>query len=181
MKLLLQLCIFSLIFVVFACQNDVNNASNDSNAENTENSASAESSSSSDSNTSANGHTAATNSDEKPEPAALVAPPIPLKPEQKEGEIALQEYTCMGNEPNWNIQIKPSGITWFLMGAPKITFPYKRPTDKGDAVVFQSASEMNNITITIRKEACQDSMADVVHPFTSEVKVDGTTFRGCAR
>lgn len=183
MKTIFRLSILGIFICFLACQSDTSNSNTESSTDTAENTA--ETSTESGANEEPQfqritGSGTEGESEEKKQ-AEMKMPEIPLTPAAKAGETAFQEYTCMGNEPNWNIQIKPSGITWFLMGESRVQFPYKRPIEEGNAIVFNSEKENRSISIKIMKERCQDTMADVVHPFTSEITVDGRVFKGCAQ
>ncbi|MDF1865157.1 MAG: hypothetical protein P1U70_10000 [Saprospiraceae bacterium] len=183
MNIIFRLSILGFLISFFACQSDVSDNSTTTSPESTQ---------APDANTSND------DADTKPKFKMITGPDavseeapkkeikslaveIPLTPDKKEGVSAFQEYTCMGNEPNWNIQIKPSGITWFLMGESRVNFPYKKPVEEGNSIVFQSKNDSGSITIKISKDQCPDSMADVMHPFTSEINVNGTIYKGCAQ
>lgn len=122
---------------------------------------------------------AAAEADKKPVPVEAIS----LKPEEKSGVTAFQEYTGTGNEPNWNLQIKPSGIVWFLMGQERETFPYRKPKDDGDAIIFTTeiSEEEKGLRIRISKETCSDTMSDEVFPFKCEVNYFGRDYTGCAK
>ena len=65
-------------------------------------------------------------------------------------------------------------------------FPYAIPrvSSTGVDLTFgplKSDSGEHEIEIRIRKENCQDTMADIVHPMRATVILDGEALSGCAR
>ena len=180
MKILFRLSILGIFISFLACQSESGNSNTETN-----NGTTAEASADGDATNPADtakhkkfNILTGPNADKPAKPAKTLDADVPLTPSSS---TAHQEYTCMGNEPNWNLQIKTNGIVWFRMGEPKINFPYRKPVNNGDYITIESENQFNKISITISKEHCQDSMADLVHPFTSSVTIDGKSYQGCAK
>ncbi len=95
---------------------------------------------------------------------------------------------AMGNEPFWHVDLsEDDGLVYSRLGEESITFPYAAPEMTGEAPVayaygpIADATGAHTIQLIIVDEPCQDTMADLVHPMTSIVTLDGEELRGCAR
>jgi uncharacterized membrane protein len=96
----------------------------------------------------------------------------------------LAEFTALGNEPFWSLDIIPAEkwiilkdmstekTFYFIYQPAKInvnTYLYELANDKGE-----------RIKITIREKECSDGMSDRQYIYSSEVIINGRTLKGCA-
>lgn len=94
---------------------------------------------------------------------------------------------AFGNEPFWTVEISPErGIVYARLGEPEVAFPFVAPerSDAGSVRVYgpvEDGTECHRIRMRVLERECRDTMADVVHPLTATVTIDGETLKGCAR
>lgn len=95
------------------------------------------------------------------------------------------DYWCMGNEPFWQIQIseKENLIDFYDPMIPKFYhFIFSKAEINGVATIYNAEDKANNnkIKITITKENCSDGMSERRYNYSSEVVLNGKTYKGCA-
>lgn len=95
------------------------------------------------------------------------------------------DYRALGQEPAWQLEI--SADEGFLLvteyGANRVEFPYAEPEVNQAQRTTRYASQLggNNINITIKGEACSDSMSGEAFSSRVEVGWQGKTLLGCGR
>jgi len=96
--------------------------------------------------------------------------------------IETRNFICRGNEPFWNVEISPQGgILYHRMDEGKTQFPYTKPEQQEDVLIYESVTESGtSIIVTIRQSACMDSMSGKEYAFESTVEIKGETLQGCA-
>lgn len=95
------------------------------------------------------------------------------------------DFWCMGNEPFWRVQVseKENLIDFFNpMEAKYYHFVYAKPEEKGKSKVYTSenSADGHKIKVTITTGNCSDGMSEREYSYSSEVVLDGTTYKGCA-
>jgi len=91
------------------------------------------------------------------------------------------EFTCVGNEPFWNIEIATSGIVYTSMGEDPVVYPYNSPEKRGAYTIYTSKHKKSTIKITIIEKTCNDTMSDERFSYITKVELDGKKLSGCAR
>ena len=95
------------------------------------------------------------------------------------------DYWCMGNEPFWQIQIseKENLIDFYDPMIPK-TYHFnfsKAKMEEGKTIYTdEDKASGNSILITISNEKCSDGMSERKNNYSSEVFLNGKTYKGCA-
>jgi uncharacterized membrane protein len=94
------------------------------------------------------------------------------------------EFRASGNEPGWTLDILAERLVFAGdYGTRRVTTP--RPAAQTDPTssetVYRADTEAHRLTVRIRPAPCADSMSGERHPFSVEVELDGTTYRGCGR
>lgn len=88
-------------------------------------------------------------------------------------------YRARGNEPFWSLESRPSGVTFTLVGAPKVSAPPATiETTKGGRRLTTSSSA-GTITAVVLAKVCADSMTGMPYPDTVTVSVGKKTYSGC--
>lgn len=94
------------------------------------------------------------------------------------------EFTCLGNEPFWSLDIIPAEKIIALkdVGQEKtFAFPYKSPKVQGKVWSYEILNERkDNLEIVITQEACSDGMSDRKYNYSALVKINGRELKGCA-
>jgi uncharacterized membrane protein len=96
-------------------------------------------------------------------------------------------FYCSGTEPFWSLNICKSPAGMFFKnwsGEKSATYELNTPVIKDDKEWTYSGKNVKDptqaITVTIRTAPCNDGMSDMKFNYEASVKVNGTTFRGCA-
>jgi uncharacterized membrane protein len=95
------------------------------------------------------------------------------------------DYRALGQEPAWQLEI--SADEGFLLiteyGANRVEFPYSEPEVNQAQRTTRYASQLgdNSINITIKGEACSDSMSGEIFNSRVDVGWQGKTLFGCGR
>ena len=96
------------------------------------------------------------------------------------------DFWAFGNEPNWSLQIsKKEGIIELqdIAADKSYSFFWNEPKTDSGFVVYSSFNTIRkySIDIKIRKEKCNDTMADIEYEYfvTAEI-TGGKKFTGCA-
>jgi uncharacterized membrane protein len=97
---------------------------------------------------------------------------------------SIRTYRCGGTEPFWSAVVDSSGITWHQMGENPIKYPYTAPTKEGENTIFETTltaeGKKSTLKLKISAGPCSDGMSDIKYPYTSEIIVDGSVYKGCA-
>ena len=90
-------------------------------------------------------------------------------------------WRAIGTEPFWGLDIDSTGLrfrtTEDTMG---IRWPPLTPMVTGDTVRWVGETERAAVDARIWGARCSDGMSDRVWPYTAVVRIDSTTYRGCA-
>jgi uncharacterized membrane protein len=88
---------------------------------------------------------------------------------------------AIGTEPFWGLDVDSTGLRFTTpddtMG---IRWPPLTPTVRGDTVRWAGETERAAVDARIWTARCSDGMSDLVWPYAAVVRIDGTTYRGCA-
>jgi len=103
-------------------------------------------------------------------------------------DCAPYEFWCSGTEPFWSLQISQSEGGIFLKNMAEesgTAYVWAAPETNGSTswtyrATPQAGSAGGPIQVTIRKQPCNDGMSDLRFDYSSEVKLNGQTLRGCA-
>jgi len=96
------------------------------------------------------------------------------------------DYWCLGNEPNWSLQIsKEENI--FELSLPfegkSYYFNYNEPKEEDGMIKYFGYNNIQRTTlnISIKKENCSDTMSDKIYEYSVKIILnDKTNFSGCA-
>ena len=90
-------------------------------------------------------------------------------------------WRAIGTEPFWGLDIDSTGLRFRTpedtMG---IRWPPLTPMVRGDTVRWVGETERAAVDARIWGARCSDGMSDRVWPYTAVVRIDSTTYRGCA-
>jgi len=88
---------------------------------------------------------------------------------------------ALGNEPFWAVDVDSAGLRFITPDDTSgIRFPSSVPTSAGDTAIWMAENERTAIEVRIWRERCSDGMSDQIWPYTAQVRIHGTTYRGCA-
>src|ERR1044071_4582609 len=87
-------------------------------------------------------------------------------------------FRALGTEPFWNLDIDSAGMRFRTPeDTAGIRFPAIVPRITGDTMHWQSPAA---IDVRLWPSRCSDGMSDREWAYTAIVRVNGTTYRGCA-
>jgi uncharacterized membrane protein len=88
---------------------------------------------------------------------------------------------AIGTEPFWGLDIDSTGLRFTTpedrLG---IRWPPLTPMVKGDTARWAGETDRAAVDARIWPARCSDGMSDRVWPYTAVVRIDSTTYRGCA-
>ncbi|MGH9203375.1 MAG: COG3650 family protein [Vicinamibacterales bacterium] len=88
---------------------------------------------------------------------------------------------ALGTEPFWALDIDSASLRFTTPDDQRgIHFPPIAPSVAGDTVAWVGETERAAFDVRIWREQCSDGMSDRVYPYSARVRVDGTTYKGCA-
>ena len=88
---------------------------------------------------------------------------------------------ALGTEPFWAFDIDSASLRFTTPDNQEgIHFPPVAQTVDADTMVWAGATERAAFVVRIWREQCSDGMSDRVYPYAARVRVDTTTYRGCA-
>ena len=109
------------------------------------------------------------------------APPLASAADTSE-TAAASAWRAIGTEPFWGLDIDSTGLRFTTpddtMG---IRWPPLTPMVMGDTVRWVGETERAAVDARVWPAGCSDGMSDRDWPYTAVARVDGTTYRGCAR
>lgn len=87
----------------------------------------------------------------------------------------------LGNEPFWALDIDSSGLRFITPDDTSgIRFPPSTPSASADTTVWTGATERAAFDVRVWRAQCSDGMSDRIYPYTARVRIDSTTYNGCA-
>ena len=90
-------------------------------------------------------------------------------------------YRAFGNEPFWSVTIDSRGLRF---SSPEdsagVSFPAVEPVANGDTLRWTSKNEKGSIAVLIWRGTCSDGMSDKTWSHASNVKLNDTSYVGCA-
>lgn len=115
----------------------------------------------------------------------LVDEVIAAEQKNEKNTCLAYDYWCMGNEPFWRVQVSENEnlIDFFNpMEAKYYHFTYSKLEDKGKSKVYISENNQDGhkIKVIITTGKCSDGMSEREYAFSSEVILDGVSYKGCA-
>ncbi|MBS1517744.1 MAG: hypothetical protein JSS91_06625 [Bacteroidetes bacterium] len=96
------------------------------------------------------------------------------------------EFWCLGNEPNWSLEIsKEENIIQLTLPSDNKSyyFFYSEPKEEDGMIKYFGYNNIQRTTINIslRKESCSDNMSDRKYDYSVQVDLNGKNqYRGCA-
>lgn len=88
---------------------------------------------------------------------------------------------ALGTEPFWAFDIDSASLRFTTPDDPRgIHFPPIAPRITGDTAVWVGETERAAFDVRIWREQCSDGMSDRVYRYAARVRIDTTTYRGCA-
>lgn len=92
-----------------------------------------------------------------------------------------RSFHVVGNEPFWSLEITAGGLRF---RTPEDTsgarFPAATRSAAGDTLTWNAAAGGRTIDARLWPATCSDGMSDREWTHTAVVRVDTTTYRGCA-
>jgi uncharacterized membrane protein len=102
-------------------------------------------------------------------PGVLSVLPIPLP------------IRALGTEPFWAMDVDSSGLHFTTPdNQAGIHFPPVAGTLAGDTTAWSGEADRVAVEVRVWREQCSDGMSDRVYPYTARVRVDTTSYQGCA-
>ena len=90
-------------------------------------------------------------------------------------------YRAHGNEPFWNVTIDGNGMRFTSPeDSTGVMFPSVEPATSGDTLRWTSKSDKGRIVVIIWPDSCNDGMSDQTYSHASAVKLNETSYQGCA-
>ena len=91
------------------------------------------------------------------------------------------EWRALGTEPFWALDIESTGLRFRTPDdTVGIRWPPLTPVVEGDTMRLAGETERASVEVRIWPAQCSDGMSDRVWPYEAVVRVEGTTYRGCA-
>jgi len=96
------------------------------------------------------------------------------------------DYWCLGNEPNWSLQISKEENIFELtlpFEGKSYYFNYNEPKEEDGMIKYFGYNNIQRTTlnISIKKENCSDTMSDKIYEYSVKIILnDKTNFSGCA-
>ena len=88
---------------------------------------------------------------------------------------------ALGTEPFWALEIDSASLRFSTPDDQRgIHFPTIAPTVAGDTAAWVGETERAVFDVRIWREQCSDGMSDRVYTYSARVRVDTSTYRGCA-
>lgn len=96
----------------------------------------------------------------------VVAPELPL--------------TARGQEPGWHLRIDEEAIVLRAQyGEQQLDFPPASPQISVAGFRYETETEDHRLTVLVDRQACSDTMADLVYPYRFRYTLDGVAELGC--
>lgn len=96
-------------------------------------------------------------------------------------DTAVATFHVVGNEPFWALEITATGLRF---RTPEDTagafFPRAAPSAAGDTLTWSAVAGSRTIEARLWPSECSDGMSDRVWSHRATVRVDTTTYQGCA-
>jgi len=94
---------------------------------------------------------------------------------------SMTTYRAFGNEPFWSVTIDSNGLRFISPeDSAGVSFPAVEPVANGDTLRWTSKSEKGGILVLIWRGSCSDGMSDKTWSHASAVKLNETSYVGCA-
>ncbi len=94
------------------------------------------------------------------------------------------DFVASGNEPFWEIEIRPGAIVFRSPELPKgRSYPYSALRTAQGTIVYATKLEkpkVSTLAVTIGPGRCVDSMSEEIRSFKAHVELDGKKLEGCA-
>jgi uncharacterized membrane protein len=117
--------------------------------------------------------------DEPAAPGEAAAPPAPGAASTEDGPAA---FRAIGQEPGWILDIGPGEQMVFRYdyGQERVVTPVPEPEQTAaGGTVYQASTEVHDLRVEIRDEACEDAMSGRPYPATVRVTLNRATYTGC--
>lgn len=113
--------------------------------------------------------------------AALALTACGAPAEEAVVEEKLGDYSALGTEPGWAVEIKDEKIAFTSQNGKDFTLPVERMKKTASGWEVRGFSDTNNININITSgEQCSDGMSDRSYADTVKVQASDTgTLNGC--
>lgn len=97
------------------------------------------------------------------------------------GAATTMAYRAFGNEPFWSVTIDSNGLRFISPeDSAGVSFPAVEPVANGDTLRWTSKNEKGGILVLIWPGSCSDGMSDKTWSHSSAVKLNETSYVGCA-
>ncbi|NDY95526.1 META domain-containing protein [Wenzhouxiangella limi] len=89
-------------------------------------------------------------------------------------------FTARGQEPGWHLRIDEEAIVLRAhYGEQDLTFPPAPAQISAADFRYETESEDHRLTVLVDRQACSDTMADLVYPYRVRYTLDGVAELGC--
>ncbi|MFP4275866.1 MAG: META domain-containing protein [Wenzhouxiangella sp.] len=89
-------------------------------------------------------------------------------------------FVARGQEPGWSLRIESESIDLHAYyGEQHLSFPPVAAQISAAGFRYETENEAHRLTVLIDRQACADTMADLVYPYRVRYTLDGTAELGC--
>ncbi|HEU4555563.1 MAG TPA: copper resistance protein NlpE N-terminal domain-containing protein [Chitinophaga sp.] len=91
------------------------------------------------------------------------------------------DFLAAGTRPGWNLEIDhQKTISFHITNGDSLRVPMPRARPNTDTLkVYTAKTETAEFILTIRNAACMDDASGFMHPYSVEVQMKDSTYRGC--
>lgn len=90
-------------------------------------------------------------------------------------------YRAFGNEPFWSVTVSDEGLRFDSPAdSAGVRFPAVPPVASGDTLRWVSKSDRGSIDVRVWPGTCSDGMSDHLWTHASAVRLNETSYLGCA-
>lgn len=94
-------------------------------------------------------------------------------------------FRGVGNEPGWRLEIGPAHRVMFEDGYGSMRVVFESLSPRSDSppgiIVHESTSNSQQLKVTLRRQACADTMSDETFPYAVDIEINGVKRRGCGQ
>jgi len=103
----------------------------------------------------------------------------------EDAKLSGVDFRATGNEPGWYLEIRRSDRLTFVYdyGEHRVVTPCPEATVDVEArqAIYHAVTQTHDLTVTLERGPCADTMSDEQFETRVTVDLDGTTFGGCGR
>jgi uncharacterized membrane protein/uncharacterized lipoprotein YbaY len=89
-------------------------------------------------------------------------------------------FVARGQEPGWSLSIDSEAIDLrAYYGEERLNFPRVEPAISAAGLRYETQTEDHRLVVLVDRQACSDTMADLVYPYRVRYTLDGDVQLGC--